>query len=71
MNGQLNGCNVNVFLSVRHGQNSLKATEILDVQKYMCAFYQNKWQHPLCIKELCEDNEKPKSFSQCLLFVMV
>lgn len=35
-------CVVNVFIIVGHSQNSLKATEILDVQKYICAFYQNK-----------------------------
>lgn len=43
-------CYVNFFVTVGHGQNSLKATEILDVQKYICAFYQNKGKHLLRTK---------------------
>ena len=45
-------CIINVLVTVGHHQSSLKVTEILDVQKYICAFYGNKREHPLRSKEL-------------------
>ena len=45
-------CIINVLVTVGHRQSSLKVTEILDVQKYICAFYGNKREHPLQSKEL-------------------